>query len=67
MHAVCTARHATYRGVWRMQLATERANALLNRVAAGSVEGGYASVTYELAAAYREAGHADVANFITAT
>lgn len=55
------------RGCCVLQLAFERANSLMNLVAAGGKEGGYDGIRAELAAAYREAGYADVANFIAAS
>jgi hypothetical protein len=44
-------------------VAAERAAALLDAVSAG--EGTYEGVRAEAAAAYREAGFADAANFLT--
>ncbi len=47
------------------QLALERADALLDMVAAGA-SGSYDAVRSDLSDAYREAGLSDVANFIRA-
>lgn len=53
MHVCCT------------QLGMDKANALLDYVVAGA-RPSYDAVRDELAAAYRDAGLTDVANFITA-
>lgn len=47
------------------QLALERAAALMNKAAAGALPS-YVAIRSDLAAAYREAGLSDVANFINA-